>query len=173
MPAYGSLPPISGYTDTGGFSKPPGVESTWSLASPVVNADQVSQQPAWALLGDAPSFWPDERYRPGSPEDGPLEMSSVDSLPLEPVPSGHGYHPPEPMGLDGFEPARPADAWRPAESAAGDDPRPDQDSWASPAEPAGDLLGTTDSLHAVLTLDDAVTRERQARSDRLGRHRSS
>jgi hypothetical protein len=95
-------------------------------------------------------------------------MSSVDSLPLEPVTRDPGY---QPMGLDGFEPARPADEWRPSEPVPGEGPRPDQDSWASPA--AGDILGTTDSLHAVLTLDDAVTRERQARSDRLGRHRSS
>lgn len=186
-PAHGSLPPISGYTDTGGFARPPGVESTWSLATPVVNADQVSQQPAWALLGDAPSFWPDERYRPGDPGDGPIEMSSVDSLPLDPVSRDPGHGTPASAGLDPFD-STPADGGWGASGSTPDtrDPwderdgrdgdawrdRPEPDSWSSPADPPGDLLGTTDSLHAVLTLDDAVTRDRRARADRLGRHRS-
>jgi hypothetical protein len=115
----------------------------------VVNSAQVSQQPAWALLGDAPSFWPDERFRPDRPEDGPVEMSSVDSsLPLERVSEDPGY--------GGF--------------GHGEDERPDSESWSSPSE---DLLSSTDSLHAVLTHDAAVTRDRKARADRLRRHRST
>jgi hypothetical protein len=138
----------------------------------VVNTDQVSQQPAWALLGDAPSFWPHERYQPG-PDDGPIEISSIDSsLPLESVSADPLYGT---RDLDGIgsvaaatgrllEPARDDDRadWVP----------PEPDSWSSPVDTASDLLGSTDSLHAVLTLDDAVTRDRQARFDRLGRHRS-
>jgi hypothetical protein len=174
IPAYGSLPPISGYTDTGGLSRPLGAEATWSLAMPVVNAAQVSQQPAWALLGDAPSFWPDERYRPGDPGDGPVEMSSIDSsLPLEPVSPDPGYGMPASTRLDGLGGTPSDDGWRPVETGRGDGDLgewSDSESWSSPS---GDLLSSTDSLHAVLTHDSAVTRDRQARADRLARHRST
>ncbi|HTK62016.1 MAG TPA: DUF3710 domain-containing protein [Pseudonocardia sp.] len=188
-PAYGSLPPISGRTDTGGLPRTPGIESTWSLAMPVVNTDQVSQQPAWALLGDAPSFWPDERYRPGSPEDGPVEMSSIDSsLPLEPVFRWAGQDGPASTVRDGLDSSSASDPWLPVDTGYGrgerpvspswsesgsrpeQDSRPEPGSWSSPAD---DLLSSTDSLHAVLTHDEAVTRDRRTRADRLGRHRST
>jgi len=190
IPAYGSLPPISGFTDTGGLPRSPGVESTWSLATPVVNTAQVSQQPAWALLGDAPSFWPDERYRPGDPADGPVEMSSIDSsLPLGPVPSERDQTGTGSSWGDSIDPGVTDDPWRPVESAYGHsgglpalesereserelERESDRESepWSTPS---ADLLSSTDSLHAVLTHDDAVTRDRRTRADRLGRHRST
>jgi hypothetical protein len=168
-PAYGSLPPISGHTDTGGLPRPSGVEATWSLASPVVNAAQVSQQPAWALLGDAPSFWPHERYQPGTPGEGPIEMSSIESsLPLEPVSQGLGSD--ASTSWDGFDDAPWAAERPPAETGHGHGGWSDSQSWSNPES---DLLSSTDSLHAVLTHDSAVTRDWQARADRRGRHRST
>lgn len=64
-PASG-LPPVPAAVPGGGFGMS-AAEATWSLANPVVDAAEVAQQPAWASLSAAPSFWPHERYRPEEP----------------------------------------------------------------------------------------------------------
>jgi hypothetical protein len=64
-PASG-LPPVPATPPGGGFGMS-AAEATWSLANPVVDAAEVAQQPAWASLSAAPSFWPHERYRPEEP----------------------------------------------------------------------------------------------------------
>jgi hypothetical protein len=64
---------------------PAAAEGTWSLAQPVVSSDQVAQQPAWALLGEAPTFWPappprDEQAR--NPAPGLLDGDGFTTRPL-------------------------------------------------------------------------------------------
>jgi len=77
----GPMPPVPG----GSRMSPAAAEGTWSLALPVVSSDQVAQQPAWALLGDAPAFWPtppprDEQAR--NPAPGPLDDAGSATRPL-------------------------------------------------------------------------------------------
>jgi hypothetical protein len=94
-PRRGPMPPVpvSSTTDTGTFH--PGVDSTWSLARPVVSADQVAEQPAWAQLSEAPAFWP----TPPRPEDtgpgagrypGPVSPAWSDDPGFGTGSAGHG-----------------------------------------------------------------------------------
>lgn len=146
------LPPVAGYTSsaTNGLPVVSGVEATWSSARPVVSADQVAQQPAWALLGDAPSFWPDERTTPGGVGMSPPAMATPPGSgnPAVPGPAASRYE------------RFPADL--PTTAAV---PGPDH-GW-----PDTDLLSETDALHRVLTGDAAATRDWQVRAERRGRHR--
>ncbi len=80
------LPPVPGYAPsaTNGLPAVSAVEATWSSTRPVVSADQLAQQPAWALLGDAPSFWPDERPTPGGADMSPPAAVRYEALPADP-----------------------------------------------------------------------------------------
>jgi hypothetical protein len=105
------LPPVptTSELDTNGFQRP-GVESTWSLAKPVVSADQVAQQPAWALLSDAPAFWPHPTPPRGTRVPEPSDRGAFDNAggrtghPVPPYPAGPPAH------LGGSVPSRPASA---------------------------------------------------------------
>lgn len=78
-PARHGLPPVPSVAsmDTDGFPRVPLVETTWSMAIPVVSSDQVEDQPGWAELDEAPSYWPspylprdtDEAGRPAYASD--------------------------------------------------------------------------------------------------------
>jgi hypothetical protein len=77
----GPMPPVP----AGPRVSPAAAEGTWSLALPVVSSDQVAQEPAWALLGEAPTFWPtppprDEQAR--NPRPGPLDDPGFATRPL-------------------------------------------------------------------------------------------
>lgn len=100
------LPPVPAAPE-GGASRSSGVEGTWSLANPVVNAAEVAQQPAWALLSAAPSFWPDERHR----QDDSRRPDDAYRL-------DEAGRPDDPFRLDdswpGEAPYRPAEAGRSA-----------------------------------------------------------
>ncbi|MDT7751751.1 MAG: hypothetical protein QOD96_5413 [Pseudonocardiales bacterium] len=98
----------------------PSVESTWTLAQPVVSADQVAQQPAWALLSDAPAFWPHPSppRRPTVPE--PTDHRGRDDAGVPPMrrqapPPARGDTPPRyrrtepPFRSDAQPPYRPAE----------------------------------------------------------------
>jgi hypothetical protein len=181
------LPPVSGYP--GGSP----VEATWSTSQPVVSADEVAQQPAWALLSDAPSFWPDERFRPEPSGTRVLESRPLDHGSTDQRAPGHGAPDPWADGTPGpwacgpgrDEPRLPespspqawlADGWSPGSPEPGpgdrepvrDDHRPSADPWGGGTDA---VLTGTDALHAVLTGDAAATRDWAARADRRGRHR--
>jgi uncharacterized protein DUF3710 len=91
--------PVASALDANGVSTPP-MDATWTFARPVVSADQVAQQPAWAQLSGAPAFWP-EQSKVRRPEYPP------------PVPEHGSYGPAQPPPGQG----RPA--WRPDDRPAG------------------------------------------------------
>ena len=92
------LPPVptTAELDTNGFRRP-GVEATWSLAMPVVSADQVAQQPAWALLSDAPAFWPHPTPPRGTRVPEPPDRGALDDAGGHPGGPAHPA-PPYPPG---------------------------------------------------------------------------
>jgi len=143
------LPPVptTSELDTNGFRRP-GVESTWSLAKPVVSADQVAQQPAWALLSDAPAFWPHPTPPRGTRVPEPPDRGALDDATGHPGRSAHPM-PPYPAG----PPARPAGSApsRPAEAYSA----------GPPGYPAGAPAHT------------AGPHRRPAASDPVGQHRSA
>ncbi len=179
-----ALPPVPAYP----AQAPTGVaraavEATWSSANPVVSADQLSHQPAWALLSDAPSFWPDQRYRPagadipGPPDRGALDDARGARPPSEPLPESEplyestlrseSFLPP-----DSYLPPRsylPTGADLPVgEPPAGDRSSEPTGGWSDGGE---GMFSGTDSLHRVLVHDAEATRDWQASADRRGRHR--
>jgi hypothetical protein len=106
-PGHSALPPVPAYTewDTDGFPVPL-VESTWSMAIPVVSADAVEHQPAWAQLTDAPSFWPDPYPEgrspvpppPAEPERAPEpEWSAGPEWAAQPADEPVAFIPPDPL----------------------------------------------------------------------------
>ncbi|HEX4248559.1 MAG TPA: DUF3710 domain-containing protein, partial [Pseudonocardia sp.] len=123
------LPPVptTAELDTNGFQRP-GVEATWSLAKPVVSADQVAQQPAWALLSDAPTFWPHPTPPRGTRVPEPPDRAALDDA------GGHRGRPggPVPPYVAGA-PAYPAGS-APSQPVA---PQP-----GGPSYPAGQQLST-------------------------------
>jgi len=130
-PARRGLPPVTSL-DTNGF--PVGsVESTWSLARPVVSADQVAQQPAWALLSDAPAFWPGRYARvPEAPNRGALDDGRAQPH-RGPTPPNRQVQPPA------------AGSWnnQPQDPRHGGYPVPDagQPSYPDPARPSYPVAG--------------------------------
>jgi hypothetical protein len=109
------LPPVptTSELDTNGFQRP-GVESTWSLAKPVVSADQLAQQPAWALLSDAPTFWPHPTPPRGTRIPEPPRRGALDdggghpgrsANPVPPYPAGPPAYPSGPVGPSAPYPA--------------------------------------------------------------------
>jgi hypothetical protein len=209
MPAVAALPPAGATIGSLGAATPYGrpsapnalppvpaasrwtaVEETWTGANPVVNADQLAQQPAWALLGAAPSFWPDERYRRTEPPES--VRPAPEPSPLSGLPSDFGisgslesdFPDPTPlereilagMAFGGLGSATDFGAGagagghvngsgpgRPAEQLAATADEVDGGAWSGPDSA---LLSSTDGLHAVLTHDAAATRGWAARRSR-------
>jgi len=138
-------------------------EESWSSAKPAVGADQMGHQPAWALLEQALTFWPDERFA-SAPDVVPLppDRGALD-VPL----------PPDRGALDDARPARPeplTDLFAPAATA--DDAAGESAGEAWPRTET-DRLNGTEALHLALINDSAATRDWRANADRRGRHRRS
>ncbi|WP_051341586.1 DUF3710 domain-containing protein [Pseudonocardia spinosispora] len=152
-----ALPPVPAITewDTAGIPRL-SVESTWTMATPVVSADAVEHQPAWARLTDAPSFWPDPYPARGPAVPGPPDRGAVDDTRRPPPPAAPPYQPPPaprpPLRSDPLAP----DPW----SVSSDDRAPE------PSEPE-----PSDSLHNWLTNDASLSQDRLPRVPRRGRHR--
>lgn len=148
-----ALPPVPAITewDTAGIPRL-SVESTWTMATPVVSVDAVEHQPAWARLTDAPSFWPDPYPARGSAVPGPPERGVLDDTSRPPPP-----HQPPPASVP---PVR------------SDPPAPE--SWSVPSAdraPETSEPEPSDSLHNWLTNDASLSQDRLPRVPRRGRHR--
>jgi hypothetical protein len=170
------LPPVAG-TGSFGIGGVPSVsaaETTWSMARPVVSAEQVARQPAWALLSQAPMFWPHPTQElprvPEPPDRGALDDTGPGGYPTHRAGAGqHGYALSDlPTGpYSATDPADPYPATDPAVPAAGyPEARPEDTFGARPDAPEGPaLLDTYDPLY------DALIPGRPLPVDRPGRHR--
>ena len=157
------LPPVPALSamDTGGIPRVSAVETTWTMARPVVSADQVAQQPAWALLSDAPSFWPQQRPARRARVPRPPDRGAADDT--RPAPSSDGHPLAPPNGHRGFPGERTGTPGRPDGPPSG----------GRPADPAP-LAATGpphDPLHDALTPDWRGTQGGSSRAARRGRHR--
>jgi Protein of unknown function (DUF3710) len=161
------LPPVAG---TGSFdiSGAPSVspaETTWSMARPVVSAEQVARQPAWALLNQAPMFWPHPTQElprvPEPPDRGALDDTGPAGYPAHDAGPGRYEYAPSDL------PTGPYPATDPAVGATGyPGTRPEDTSGMRPDAPEGPaLLNTYDPLY------DALIPGRPLPVDRPGRHR--
>jgi hypothetical protein len=189
------LPPVPSIDsiDTAGLPRVPLVETTWSMAIPVVSSDEVEQEPAWAELRAAPAFWPSPPRTDPIDPTGPPElpryasdqfgMSPGEALPSRPALDDLGFGLP-PTGLDplpgepGGPPLPPAPEPVPwvAPLSGGHHADPTGGHHADPVEWPGVArpdrpAGVHDSLHDALTSDAAVTQERLPRMTRRARHR--
>jgi hypothetical protein len=185
-PHHPGLPPVPALSamDTGGIPRVSAAETTWTMARPVVSADQVAQQPAWALLSDAPSFWPQQRPARRSRVPRPPDRGAADDI--RPAPSnGHPVAPPNGQrGMPGARlgtPGRPPVTGYPGPPGTGpgtpagrpDGPPSGDATGGHPADPAplaaADPLH--DPLHDALTPDWRGAQGGSARAARRGRHR--
>jgi hypothetical protein len=156
------LPPVppSAPLDSNGVPGP-SVESTWTLAQPVVSADQVAQQPAWALLSDAPAFWPHPTPPRRPTVSGPTDRRGRDDAGVPPTRRqaplpARGDAPPRyrrtepPVRSDAQSPHRPAELPLGPSGPRSRPPGPPPHPTAShPAGPPPHLTGVPPNLTGV------------------------